>query len=267
VTLEQQAHEQLGALSNAETKVLRAVVQGELAICSPIAKEPSASESDPRGANQWGRERAIRAKLLRWICVDESTKEVIDPYGPRVSGARIEGRLSLPFVKLNFPLQFTSCWFPQGLSLSGSELPELRLDRTRFGLFPAAAGDGYSPALVANLIQVRGTVHLDNGFLAEGRVDLSGAIIGGNLLCEKSHFENPGDVALSVAYAAVGGSVLLRNDFLAEGEVDLFNAQIGGALDCKGSKFLNAVGRALHANRAKIGGWASTPRQQSQNRG
>jgi hypothetical protein len=252
--LEERARDQFPSLSEAECKLLRAVREGKVADCR-TSETPNASEDDPSRANEWSDERTIRAPLLRWLCVDRGAKESVDPYGIRISFARLSGRLDLSFVTLPFPLACNGCWWPEGIELTGAALPGLRLEKTWVGPLEASGGQsgpGRS-VIVADRAVIKGLVVLRNGFHAQGRVRLFGIEIGGNLECGSSSFIAPGDIALNLERATVAGGVYLRNGFAAEGEVRLLRANFG-SLECDGGSFKNAGNTALNAEGAKIRG-------------
>src|ERR1700722_18599874 len=60
---------------------------GGFAIAGPGAK-PDDPSNDPSHADKWGKEREVRADLIRWLCVDPRAKALIDPQGIRLLGAR-----------------------------------------------------------------------------------------------------------------------------------------------------------------------------------
>jgi hypothetical protein len=132
------------------------------------------------------------------------------------------------------------------------------------GTFQNASG----VALNAEGAKVGGYVFLRKNFSAEGEVRLFNAIVAGNLECDGSTFQNPGNaaipdsgVALNAEGAKIGGHVFLRNEFSAEGEVRLPIADVAGNLECGGSTFQNPAkagipgsGVAFNADGAKVGG-------------
>lgn len=73
-----------------------------------------------------------------------------------------------------------------------------------------------SAALVLDRIEVEGSVHLDAGFAAAGRVSLRRARIGGDLDCTAAAFDMVGDaawgkgIALELDRARIGGTLFLR---------------------------------------------------------
>jgi len=77
-------------------------------------------------------------------------------------------------------------------------------------------GGARSAALVLDRIEVEGSVQLDAGFAAAGRVTLRRARIGGDLDCTAAAFDRVGDaawgngVALVLDRARIGGTLFLR---------------------------------------------------------
>ncbi|HKN27718.1 MAG TPA: hypothetical protein VJY34_07480, partial [Roseiarcus sp.] len=238
-------------MSESERNLLRAASTGEEAICGP-ASDLNAPENDPAKAQSWGPDRAIRAALLKWLCLERAAREHIQPFGIRAIGARMDGRFDLSFATIPFPLFFRACWWPAGIALENASLPELSLTKCR--IFPPSdpVGGGASPshAIGARGAHVRGSLFLDQGFRVEGQVHLLQADVGGTLNCEGGSFKNAKGTALNGQGAKIGGPVLLRNGFESEGEVRLFGAEIGG-IACDGGRFRNTQGTALNAEGAK----------------
>jgi hypothetical protein len=92
--LEALARARFGALSQAEQKLLRAAPKGEVAWCGPSAKDDDPA-NDPAKADEWGPEREIHAKVIRWLCRDRDAASAVDPVGIQVHAARITGGLDL----------------------------------------------------------------------------------------------------------------------------------------------------------------------------
>ena len=238
-TFEQLAGKQFGQLTAAERKLLQAAPRGEFAYCGPANKGPEAPENDPAQATTWGKEREIRADLIRWLCADREVSSRIDPMGIQVV-ARISGKLNLSCVTVQFPLRFICCRFLEDMALDEAALKSFCLDRSR------------TMAISADSIRVAGNLYLRSGFNAEGKVHLRGADIAGNLECDNASLENPTGIALNANDAKVHRAIFLRNGFHAEGEVNLVKAEIGH-LDCtKGSFGASSCG--LNADSASIRG-------------
>ena len=122
--------------------------------------------------------------------------------------------------------------------------------------------DGSGPALVADGLQVGLDMFFREGFTATGSgefgaVRLTGAHVGGSLLCDGAQLRNDSGPAL-VAYGLhVGQSVFLRRGFTAigvgdRGAVRLVSGHIGGSLDCTRAEMRNGSGPALVADVLRV---------------
>jgi hypothetical protein len=122
-----------------------------------------------------------------------------------------------------------------------------------------------SYALMAQGIEVNGSVLLRNGFTAKDEVRFLNAKIGGNLECDGGEFLNyryglelihsKSLFLLMAEGIVVKGSVSLRSGFLSKGEVSLFKAKIDGDLNCRGGYFFRNINNecSLDACSAIIG--------------
>ena len=86
-------------------------------------------------------------------------------------------------------------------------------------------------ALDASAAKINGSVFLRRGFRSRGEVNLTGATIGGTLICDGAQLTNPIGYALQADSIKVAGSVLLRNDFKADGGVGFANSEVKGYFD------------------------------------
>lgn len=270
----------------AEQRVIAAAAAG--AVCDFRVNDPAAD--DPARAKTWGAERALRADVLRALCLGLRPDWPLDPHGVQVLGARIDGALDLAAATVAVRLLFWDCAFTDApivrdatlkvLHLGGSRLPglvgdglkvegALFLRRTRAsgevrllgakigGDLDCSGGSFENPrgkALSADRLTTGGDVFLSNGFRAMGEVCLLGAKIGGTLDCGRGRLETPEGVALTADRLTTGGGVFLRDGFRAAGEVRLLGARIGGDLACTGGSFENPEGVALNADRADVQG-------------
>ena len=275
----------LGDLSPVEQKVLRALTRGEWAVCGSTDddKDPN---NDPSKADQsWGSERTVRAKFIRWLCVNPVAKECVDPMGVIIYGAKIIGTLNLSFVN-TFPLFFYRCSFAEDaifrsarvpfLSFQGSWVREITADgidiegeaylndgfhakgtvffiNAKIGGNLVCDGGSFANGLAADAIEIKGDASLRRGFRAAGEVRLLGAQVAGNLDCDCSSFTNLSRYSLKADGISVKGSVLVRQS-VNEGEMRLLNADIGGNLECDGSSFKNRAGPALSADGMSVRG-------------
>ena len=124
---------------------------------------------------KWPDKRNVRADLIRWLFVDREARELVDPRGVQIRGARITGDLDLSFANVLFPLVLLRCRLEQPLDLQWAKMPVLSLEGSWTG---AIAADG---------LKLEGSLFLRNGFHAEGEVRLLGATIGGNLDAKAEH--------------------------------------------------------------------------------
>jgi hypothetical protein len=231
------AEERFDTLSEAERKTVSASSTGERAICGPTSEDLNLPENDPANASGWGQERALRAELLQWLCTAATTRDLIQPFGIRVRGARVEGTLDLSFATVPVPLFFRGCSFSRGIRLVNSSLPELGLTKCFIGPLPPLpwGGASYLRAIDARGLRLMGSLLFDGGFRAEGEVRLFGAEIGGILECSAGSFKNATGRAID-AQGLKSRDVYLREGFRAEGEVRLYGAKIIGSLECDGGK-------------------------------
>jgi len=232
-------------LSAAEEKLLRCVQSGDIAYCGPSEKDDDPA-NDPAKASEWGKERTIRARLVRWLCIDHEASQRIDPRGIQVHAARIgdppnEDALDLGVATIPFLLSFVRCNFRVPLSITDARIVQLNLRGSCI------------PGLRADRLTVTGSVFLSDRFRAEGGVRLAGSRIGGDLDCSQGNFENKDGVALDADLINVTGVIYLKDEFTAQGSVSLLGASIGGGLECDGGNFLNNGGYALSADRIKVG--------------
>ncbi|HRW60471.1 MAG TPA: hypothetical protein P5340_07440 [Defluviicoccus sp.] len=270
----------------AEQRVIAAAAAG--AVCDFQVNDPATE--DPAQAETWGAERALRADVLRALCLGLRPDWPLDPRGVRVRGARIDGLLDLEAATVAVQLVFWDCAFTGApilrdatlkvLSLEGSRLPglvgdgltvqsslflcgtrasgEVRLLGAKIGndldCSDASFDNPEGKALSADGLTTGGNVFLRNGFRAVGEVRLLGAKIGGDLECDRASFENPEGRTLNADGLTSGGCVFLRDRFRAVGEVRLLGARIGGSLTCTGGSFENPRGQALSADGLTTGG-------------
>jgi hypothetical protein len=254
--LEKMALARFGSLSEGEIRLLRAAPGGETAYCGPSQRGEDPG-NNPADSDNWTAERRIRADLIRWLCIDRVAKDCVDPRGIQLCAARIIGALDLSFVTVSFPLRLFCCRLSDELKLNYIEIPSIDLTGT------------WVDSLSANHATVHGSVFLQYGFSAKGKVRLHSAKIGGHLSCDGGKFQNPANagipesgIALDAETIKVGGYVFLRNNFSAEGQVRLFGAQIGRNLECTDGNFRNPAnaaipgsGIALNAETIKVGGY------------
>jgi hypothetical protein len=224
------------------SKLVEAVTQGRMLTCSELSPAQLASSNDEQ--------HVIPAEVIRDILRGQCAENP-DPRGVQVTAARIGGKLNLDGVDCKVGLTLRGCWFDQPMAAWGAKLPWLWLC------------DSHLPALIADRLQVAGSVDLDRvhvrGHGQVGAVRLRGASIGGHLLCRGAQLANDIGPALNAEATQVKGTVFLSDGFCATGQgedgaVRLRSARIGGRLFCGGAQLTNQTGPALDAARLQIDG-------------
>jgi hypothetical protein len=237
-TLLELAAQKFGTLTEPETRMFRAIIDGRF----PDFSSNNPSENDPATADKWPSSRVIAADRIAWVATDADAARFVTHRGIGLKGARIDGRLDLQAANIVFALYFDHCSLPAGINLLGAEIHGLTLSGSDAGRITA---DG---------IKVERGVAIRAGSRVLGRVRLIGARIGGNLDCEGGTILGNEGEALLADSAHVEGSVLLNQRFRAEGEVRLLGATIGGNLSCDAGQFVNPGHNALTADRLKAEG-------------
>ncbi len=240
-----------GKLTRAEQRLLLALPKGAVAV-GGADQDNNSPANDPSNANTWSNERQVRAALIRWICVNDDAKKVVDPMGIQAYGMSIIGALDLSYAIVPFPLEFWHCRFMGTLDLTAGQFNELDLQGT------------WVQSIGAERVEVRHSVFLRNGFRADGEVRFLGGQVGGDFDCGRGIFSNPlrpniedTGIAINADRIIVKGVVFFNDHFEAQGEVRLIDAEIGAKLDCGSGVFKNppqvaGAGVTLNADRATV---------------
>lgn len=223
------------SLLNAEKKLLKSCQKGEFL---DLTKE---SELDKK----------IRGAFLRWLILN-NTKHIsidgknttlsIDPQGIRFKGARIIGQFNVSFCETKLPFFFYNSHFDKEINLSDAKIRFLSLRGCTV------------PSIDAQRLICEGSVFLNKGFKATGKVNFIAAQIKGSLACGDGTFTNKNSDALNCNRATIQGSVFLDDTFQALGKVNFIGAHIGSSFICSNGKFFNKNGDALNSDKAIIQG-------------
>lgn len=253
-------------LTRAELALLKFVESnpaeaGGFAVAGPNANSDEPS-NDPAHADEWGKDREVRAELIRWLCVDPDAVRRIDPQGLRLLGAKIVGSLNLSLARVPFAIALRNCSIASPINLASAQIGDLDLSGS------------YTGPIYAPLIEVARLLTLGNGFHASGQVFLVKAKIGA-LSATDGHFKylpetEPVDYyhapfrpALNLADAQIQGFVAMDRGFESRGAVVMDHARIGGELVCASARFMNPGNVALYAAGAEIDGsvflWGEIP--------
>ena len=200
-------------------------------------------EDDPARGRIWGKNRQIRAQVLRQLltgegCLDQTFGR---PLAVRLRGASVRGRLNLGGRTVRCPLELYGCYLGGRLDLAKAEASDISL-----------RGSHLAQRLSARRLRLMG-LNLTGGFRCHSRVDLRWGHIGGQLDCEGATLSNPDGEALTADRLTVDGSLSLSRAEVT-GEVRLVGAHVGGQLDCEGATLSNPGGEALHADRLTVDG-------------
>jgi len=180
------ARDKFGELSAAEEEVVRAAADGEVAYCGADRKNDDPA-NNPANAASWGKERTVRARLIRWLCVDGEAHRHVDPFGIRIYAAAIgaeEESFDLSSATITFPLAFISCKFNAPLALMSTRLRFFSLEGSHLSELRADGAD------------VAGSVLLRNGFHIAGDLSFSGAKIEGQLSFSHAQFNSGSKLVL-----------------------------------------------------------------------
>ena len=93
-------------LTGAETLAIRAAAVGEVAACGPISEY--ADSLDPFKLNTDWSKRVIRADIVRWLCLEGGTTELVPRSGIQIFAAMIVGELDMQYSLTPFPLTLQS---------------------------------------------------------------------------------------------------------------------------------------------------------------
>ncbi len=235
--LEQMARAYFADLSPAELQFVRHAPYRELVWSSPSA-DPDNAVNDPAKAASWGKERTIRANLVRWILTDPAAAKYVHPSGIGIAGARIAGTLDLSYMTVTVPITLLDCAVPDGLDLSFAHIVSIDLRRSWTGTI-----DGEQA-------QVHGDVLLRLGHYDD--VNFYRAQIDGDLDCSGGRFV--GDDPLSMVEATLKGDALFHEGFQTAGLIDFRLARVGQSLSFNHARFTGTGVNGLNAERATIAG-------------
>jgi hypothetical protein len=237
VALEQMARANFGELGAAELQFVRHAPYRDLVWSSP-STDPDNPVNDPSKAASWGKERTIRADIVRWILSVPAASKYVHPSGIGIAGARIAGTLDLSYATVTLPITLLDCAIADGLDLSFARIESIDLRRSWTG------------AIDAQQALVRGDVLLRLGHYDD--VNFYRAEIDGNLDCSSGRFV--GDDPLSMVEATLKGDALFHQGFETGGLVDFRLAKVGQSLSFNHARFTGKGVSGLNAERATVGG-------------
>jgi hypothetical protein len=188
---------------------------------------------NPACGATWGKPRVVRAEVLAELLTQQG-QEPRRSRALRLAGARITGTLDLEGAELVCPLLLSGCWFEEPVRLVEAQAVTVRLPGCHL------------PALDAEELTTRGNLELDEGFTAEGGVNLVGAHIGGILDLSGASLTNAGRLALNADGITVE-QFLLGRGLNAQGEVRLLGGHVKGQITLRNATLTNPEGLTLNA--------------------
>ncbi|MBS3018675.1 hypothetical protein DJFAAGMI_01407 [Comamonas sp. PE63] len=220
-----------GELNTGEKKLLRACRMGKLAVLGDGVPQTPTDEN------------SVRAGFVRFLLLGGDELAPVHDSGVQLQGAYVEGRLNLNGCSIPVGFDLLCCNFNEEISA---------LDARLNGAF-ILAGSYIGNGIVADRMHSTGSLVLSD-VTAKAAVSLSGAKIGGEVLCENGQFEVTQGGAFFAEGAKIENSVNLRNGFKATGEVRFLGASVGGNFDCSDGCFIGKTGVALAADGISING-------------
>ncbi|MFN5999186.1 MAG: hypothetical protein ACK47C_13625 [Paracoccaceae bacterium] len=181
----------------------------------------------------------IRASLLRLLVTGGTPDCALYERGVTLVGGWIDGLLDLSFCSAKGQTELDYCHF--------TDKP--RFEQARFQIL--SLDDSALPGLFAQGVNILGSLYLRR-VVAKGTVSLSGARIGGQMLCGAASLDGSGEHALSAYGIEVSHDIFLE-EIIAKGLVGLSGAQIVGSLDCSRANFDGDGGKAIDAHKTRIG--------------
>ncbi|WP_034488386.1 hypothetical protein [Actinomadura oligospora] len=271
-------------LSRAERRVWRAFARGE-----EVDFRDSPDEDASSGAS-WGRERTVRASVLRALLLDGPSQDGEIP-ALRVSGARIVGTLNLRYATVEHAIRLWGCHFERVPNLYGGRFRQVNLSKSFLPGLEAATiqlsgvlritdcviagpielgGANFAGALFMNGARLgtpgntdaKSALHLNHATLTDdlwapglqvhGRFTLVGARIAGTLNLDEAVLDHPGHTALDGEMATIANDVRAKH-LRADGRINLRGAKIGGQLSLWHAKLSHPGDVALRASGCTIG--------------
>jgi hypothetical protein len=235
----------------------------------------------------------VRAEFIRFLLLGGDQSTPVQEKGIILSGAWVEGRLSLSSEKIRFGFIFFNCHFDEPVNFtdvevagsvrfSGCEFPRviapglncsgtfsmldcvikdsINILNAKIGndakFSGSVVGKGSGLVLSANAVSINGDLFFGKNFKSNGAVSLTGAKIGGSILGEACSLTSKQGNCLFCDRIEVAGGVFFSQAEL-EGGCRFIGAQITGALNLSKAQVTNEEGPAFSADRAFIGGAVS----------
>jgi hypothetical protein len=220
--------------------------QGQVAYFQPN----DSSENDVSNGKSWGPERTIKADWIMWLCKNQVAVKMVPPSGIIINHAKLQDRIDIAWVKLEFPLSVLWCYLTDGVDLSGAEVRGLKF----LGSYADYPKELFG-ALVGDNLTVQGDVDLEKCKMLD-RVSFENAKISGHFFATQSEFTGQA-FACDLSFANISKGVKFDST-TAIGGINIRNAEIRGDLVCYSGKFIpnryNNHELAVDGYSMKVGG-------------
>lgn len=247
---------------------------------------------DPTGdgfnPDDWTGARAVRGEVISRLLLGVRPPEA--GYAAKIvlAGARITGRLDLSGSQEEHELLVRRCWLDAPLDLTDSITRSVEFSTSRIpgmnarcwhangqvsfwrSFFAGQADllgarlagevtfrdarlsnpDGI--ALLGDNLVVEGSMYLDNGFHAKGKVRLAGARIGGLLCFDRATLSNAEDDTLTLDNASIGQNCFCREGFSSDNQIRMLGATVEGQLSFNDAILSNPRGNVVFGDNLTV---------------
>ncbi|MFI1993477.1 hypothetical protein [Actinoplanes sp. NPDC020271] len=195
----------------------------------------------------------VDAAELRAACLDA---DGADPFGLRLSDARVTGVLDLRACRVNMPLRLHNCEFTDRVRVSDAELYQLEITADRERRLPGLVADGVRIArdLVLSGMTITGDVFSRDDSHLPASVWLTEADISGSIIAHGTRILPEVGRAVNADRIRLGGNIRFTNGFRATGEIRSMGMRLTGSIDLTGAELVPADGRALDLWAGTVGG-------------
>ena len=270
-------------ISDAERRLWDAFPRGE--VVNLGEGDPAAAGFDPV---VWLADRAVRGEVVARLMLGARPPEPGYTAKLILEGARITGRLDLSGAPIVHELLIRRCWLDRRVDLTDTvtrsvefyscRLPgidargwqaqgQVSLRRSRVegpvdllgarltgevSFREAKLSHPEGTVLMADNAIVDGSMYLDIGFEAVGKIRLAGARITGILCFDRAKLTNTTDVAMTLDNARIGQNCFCRDGFSATGQIRMLGTYIEGQLSFNNASLSNPGGNALFADNLTV---------------
>ena len=240
------------ALTQAETRLLLATQNGQVAICGNSTNDTDPT-NNPGNCPNWAQERTVRSGVIEWLCSPLLQPNLANSKGVHIYAAKIVGALNFGHATIQSPLTFHLCAFENDISFKNARVQSLIFRGCR------------TKTIVADGVEVASNVLLTQGFQSRGELLFRDARVGGSFRTDGGYFEYaPGTdfetnsgTALGCDRMKVNGTIHLSTaarPSTFKGEVGLAGTFSGSNIECDGGQFENPGGFAIRADRLTAAG-------------